>query len=83
MSGICPMIDSEAAVYCNVFRQVNDFLSSLGYIGSVLMLSLVGTSADNFGFETRMAAALILIILLRVFAIVNAAYGKLGKHAAQ
>lgn len=80
MSGVCPMIYSDAADYCNNYRLANGFLLGLGSIGSVIMPSLVGALADSFGFETGMSAVMIAIIGYGLFAIINVLYRHRGER---
>lgn len=81
MSGVCPMIYSDAAAYCNGYRLANGFLLGFGAVGSVMMPTLVGTLADHYGFETGMTTVLAAIVAFAVFALINAVAGRLGKHA--
>ena len=81
MSGVCPMIYSDAADYCNGFRLANGFLLGLGSIGSVLMPTLVGALADRFGFETGMNTVLFAIIGFAALAVTNVVYQRASRAA--
>ena len=71
MAGICPMIYSDAAYYTNTYPLATGTLLVFGATGGILMPGLVGFLAQHGGFEGSMAAILVSIVLLTVFAAVN------------
>ena len=71
MSGVCPMIYSDAAVFTNAYPMATSMLLSIGSVGGIFMPALVGALADRMGFEAGMGAILVTILLLFVFAVLN------------
>lgn len=76
MAGICPMIYSDAAYYTNTYPLATGALLVVGSTGGVLMPTVVGMLADAHGFGGGMAAVLGAIVLLAVFAAINAGMKK-------
>ncbi len=72
MAGICPMIYSDAAVFTNTYPLATSFLLAIGSSGAILMPTLVGALAERFGFEGGMLAIFAAIVLLVLFALLNA-----------
>jgi fucose permease len=75
MSGICPMIYADAAVYTNAYPMATGILLSFGSAGGIAMPTVVGALADSYGFSGGMLAILVAIALLVVFAALNVALG--------
>lgn len=71
MAGICPMIYSDAAVFTNTYPMATSALLAIGSIGAIVMPTIVGTLAENFGFFAGMGAILVTVALLLVFAFLN------------
>ena len=71
MAGICPMIYSCAAPFTNTYAMGTSALVCIGFLGGILMPTIVGALADRFGFGGGMAAILVSVILLAVLAIAN------------
>lgn len=72
MAGICPLIYADAVYFTNNFPLATGALLAIGSTGGVLMPTIVGVLADRHGFGGGMAAILVAIALLAVFAAVNA-----------
>lgn len=72
MAGICPMIYADAAEYTNAYPMATGILLSFGSAGGIAMPTVVGALADAHGFGGGMAAILVAIALLVVFAALNA-----------
>lgn len=71
MAGICPMIYSCAAPFTNAYAMGTSALVSIGFLGGILMPTIVGALADKFGFGGGMAAILVSVVLLAVLAVSN------------
>ena len=71
LSGICPMIYSDAPAVTNIYPMGTSTLLALGSVGAIAMPSVVGVMADAYGFTGAMGCILGAIILLLVFAILN------------
>lgn len=72
MAGICPMIYSDAAVFTNTYPMATSIILAIGSTGAILMPTIVGALAERFGFEGGMSAILVAVVLLVVFALLNA-----------
>lgn len=81
MSGICPMIYADAAVYTNAYPMATGILLSFGSAGGIAMPTVVGALADAHGFNGGMTAILVAIALLVVFAALNVLLGGRRKAA--
>lgn len=71
MAGICPMIYSCAAPFTNAYAMGTSALVSIGFLGGILMPTIVGALADRFGFGGGMAAILVSVVLLAALAVSN------------
>ena len=71
LSGICPMIYSDATAITNIYPMGTSTLLALGSVGAIAMPSIVGVMADSYGFTGAMGCILVAIILLLLFAILN------------
>ena len=71
MAGICPMIYSDAAIFTNTYPMATSALLAIGSSGAILMPTLVGTLAEQFGFNGGMSAIFVTVLLLVVFATLN------------
>lgn len=71
MAGICPMIYSCAAPFTNAYAMGTSALVCIGFLGGILMPTIVGALADKFGFGGGMAAILVSVVLLAVLAVAN------------
>lgn len=71
MAGICPMIYSDAASFTNAYPMATSLLLGIGSAGAILMPTMVGTLAEQFGFNGGMSAIFVTILLLVVFATLN------------
>ena len=79
MAGICPMIYADAAHYTNTYPLATGTLLVFGAAGGILMPALVGFLAQSGGFEGSMAAILVSIVLLTLFAAINTRMKKIHK----
>ena len=71
MAGICPLIYSDAGIFSNAYPMAISALLAIGSSGSILMPTVVGITANAFGYTGGMATILIAIVCLLVFAILN------------
>ncbi len=71
MAGICPMIYSDAALFTNAYPMATGALLAIGSAGAILMPTIVGATAEKFGFTGGMSAILVTVCLLVVFATLN------------
>ncbi len=71
MAGICPMIYSDAAIFTNAYPLATSLLLGIGSAGAILMPTLVGSLAEDFGFTGGMSAILVTVVLLVVFSVLN------------
>ena len=71
MAGICPMIYSDAAMFTNTYPMATSMLLAIGSTGAILMPSIVGATAERFGFTGGMSAILVTVLLLVVFSVLN------------
>lgn len=71
MSGICPMIYSDAAIFTNTYPLATSFILCIGSSGAILMPTVVGSLAERFGFTGGMSAIFVTIVLLVVFSVLN------------
>ena len=71
MSGVCPMIYSDAAVFTNAYPMATSMLLCVGSVGGIFMPALVGTLAERLGFAAGMGAILVTILVLFLFALLN------------
>lgn len=71
LAGICPMIYSDATVITNQYPMGTSILLALASIGAILMPSVVGFTADAYGFTGAMGCILLAFVLLLVLAICN------------
>lgn len=71
MSGICPMIYSDASLFTNKYSMATSMLLAVGSIGGIIMPITVGALAEHFGFTGGMSAIMISVVLLVVCAILN------------
>ncbi len=71
MAGICPMIYSDAGIFTNTYSMATSSLLAMGSSGAILMPTIVGATADAFGFTGGMATIWVMIMLLLVCAILN------------
>ncbi|MEG0047670.1 MAG: MFS transporter [Clostridia bacterium] len=71
MAGICPMIYSDASMFTNTFPMATGALLAIGSTGAILMPTIVGATADRFGFTGGMSAIFVSVLLLVVFAVLN------------
>lgn len=71
MSGICPMIYSDAVDFTNRYPLAVSMLLGIGSIGAIAMPTIVGSLAERFGFTGGMSAILVMVILLVVFSAMN------------
>ena len=72
MAGICPMIYADISYYTNNFPLATGAMVVISAVGGMLMPTVVGVLADANGFSGGMAAILGAIVLLALFAVVNA-----------
>lgn len=72
LAGICPMIYSDASHITNVYPMGTSILLALGSIGAIVMPSIVGMTADAYGFTGGMTCILVAVVLLLVLAVINA-----------
>lgn len=73
MSGICPMIYSDASMFTNKYSMATSTLLAIGSIGGVIMPITVGALAERFGFTGGMSAIMVSVVLLVVCAVLNVA----------
>ena len=71
MAGICPLIYSDAGIFSNAYPMAISALLAIGSSGSILMPTIVGMTANAFGYTGGMATILFVIICLLVCAILN------------
>ena len=71
LSGICPMIYSDASYITNLYPMGTSAMLAIGSVGAVIMPALVGFLADAYGFAGGMSAIMVGIILLVALAILN------------
>ncbi|MEG1777301.1 MAG: MFS transporter [Clostridia bacterium] len=71
MAGICPMIYSDASIFTNTFPMATSALLAIGSTGAILMPTIVGATAQRFGFTGGMSAIFVSVLLLVVFAVLN------------
>jgi len=71
MAGICPMIYSDAAIFTNTYPMATGALLAIGSAGAIAMPTIVGATAEKFGFTGGMSAILVTVCLLVVFAVLN------------
>ena len=71
MAGICPMIYSDAAIFTNTYPMATSLLLGFGSAGAIVMPTIVGSTAEKFGFTGGMSAILVTVVLLVVFATLN------------
>ena len=71
MAGICPMIYSDAAVFTNTYPLATSTILAIGSSGAILMPTIVGATAERFGFTGGMSAIFVTMLLLVVFATLN------------
>ena len=71
MAGICPMIYSDAAIFTNTYPMATGALLAIGSAGAIAMPTIVGATAEKFGFTGGMSAILVTVCLLVVFATLN------------
>ncbi|MBE5794928.1 MAG: MFS transporter [Clostridiales bacterium] len=71
MAGICPMIYSDAAIFTNTYPMATGALLAIGSAGAIAMPTIVGATAEKFGFTGGMSAILVTVCLLMVFAVLN------------
>lgn len=71
MSGISPMIYSDASYITNVYPMGTSIILAIGSSGAIIMPSVVGMMADTYGFAGGMACIMVAIVLLLVLSIVN------------
>jgi FHS family glucose/mannose:H+ symporter-like MFS transporter len=72
MAGICPMIYSDAAIFTNTYPLATSTILAIGSSGAILMPTIVGATAERFGFTGGMSAIFVTMLLLVVFAALNA-----------
>lgn len=71
MAGICPMIYSDAGIFTNTYPMATSTLLAFGSAGAILMPTIVGVTADAFGFLGGMSTVFATMTLLVVFAVLN------------
>ncbi len=76
MSGICPMIYSDAAPITNAYPMATSTILAIGSAGSIVMPTIVGSLAERFGFTGGMSAILVTVVLLVVFSFLNVCLNK-------
>ena len=71
LSGICPMIYSDASYITNLYPMGTSAILGIGSIGAIIMPALVGIVADAYGFAGGMSAILIGVVALVALSILN------------
>ena len=79
LSGICPMIYSDASTITNRYPLGTSGILAIGSVGAIIMPALVGMVADAHGFAGGMGVILFGIVALVALAALNYVC---GRHAA-
>ena len=76
LSGICPMIYSDASAITNRYPLATSGILAIGSVGGIVMPALVGALADAYGFTGGMSAILVGVAALLLLAVLNDARGR-------